>query len=111
MPRYYCKNCSSFKTRTITGKQLPGISKYKMLKAIKEGKVLSFGLAFPFNLTVYKRVNKYGECKIVYCKENRLSRELYIDRSNAAEISCGKAPCPKYIPVHEKNSGTIFGAL
>ena len=111
MPEYFCKNCFNFKTRTITSEHLPDISKYKIKKAIKEQNVPSFGLEFPFNLTVYKRVTKQGECKIFYCTENRLKRDLYIDRGNATEISCGKAPCPKYIQVHVKNSATISGSL
>ena len=104
MPKYFCKNCYSFKTRTITSDQLPDISKYRMMKAIKEGSVPSLGLAFPFNLTAYKRVVKLGECRIFYCSQYLLPRDLYIDRDNAAEISCGKVPCPEYIPVHVKSA-------
>lgn len=81
------------------------MSKYKIKKAIKEHDVPSFGLEFPFNLTVYKRVTKYGECKMFYCTENRLRGDPHIDRGNAAEISCGKAPCPKYRAVYEKSQG------
>jgi hypothetical protein len=103
MPKYFCKNCFNFKTRTITSEHLPAISKYKIKKAIKEGSAPSLGLAFPFNLTAYNRVTKLGECKIFYCTENRLERDLYIDRGNAAEISCGTEPCPKYEPVHIKS--------
>ena len=103
MPKYYCKNCCSFKTITITSKQLPDISKYKMMKAFKEGTIPSLGLAFPLTPTVYKRIIKHDGCKILYCTENRLPRELYIDRDNSTEISCGEEPCPKYKPVHVKS--------
>ena len=87
MSEYFCKNCFNFKTRTITSEHLPAMSKYKIKKAIKEHDVPSFGLEFPFNLTVYKRVTKYGECKMFYCTENRLRGDPHIDRGNAAEIS------------------------
>lgn len=104
MPKYFCKNCFNFKTRLIKKKHVGGISKYKILKAIKKQNIPLLGFAFPFNRTVYKRVMKYGECGIFYCTQNLLKRDLYIDRGNVAEISCGKVPCPKYKPVYEKNA-------
>jgi hypothetical protein len=74
-----------------------------MMKAFKEGTIPSLGLAFPLTPTVYKRIIKHDGCKILYCTENRLPRELYIDRDNSTEISCGEEPCPKYKPVHVKS--------
>lgn len=102
MRKYFCKNCFNFKTRTITRKHLPGLSKYKIQKVIKNHDIPLLGLSFPFNLTVYKRVVKEGECGICYCTQHLLKRELYIDRGNAAEISCGNTPCSQYIAVHVK---------
>lgn len=102
MPVYFCKNCYHFKTRTITKDHLPDISKYKLKKALKEQNTPSLGIGFPFNLTVYKRVAKLGECKIFYCTEHLLKRELYIDRGNDTGVSCGREPCPKYRAVFEK---------
>ena len=104
MPKYFCKNCFNFKTRLIKKKHVGGISKYKILKAIKKQNIPLLGFAFPFNRTVYKRVMKYGECGIFYCTQNLLKRDLYIDRGNVAEISCGKVPCPKYRAVYEQNA-------
>lgn len=102
MPEYFCKNCLNLKTRLIRKKHLGGISKYKIQKAIKEQNIPLLDFAFPFNMTVYKRVMRHGECGIFYCTQHLLKRDLYIDRGNAAEISCGRAPCPKYKPVYEK---------
>ena len=107
MPKYFCKNCYNFKTRLIKKEHIGNFSKYKIRKAIRTQDIPSLDFAFPFNLTVYKRVMRYGECGIVYCTKNLLTRDLYIDRGNAAQISCGKEPCPEYIPVHLKNSGSI----
>lgn len=103
MSEYFCKNCYNFKTRTIKIGHLPNISKYKIKKFIKDQDVPLLGLEFPFNLTVYKRLLKDGECRIFYCIQNLLKRDLYIDRGNAKEISCGIKPCSKYKPVYVKN--------
>lgn len=102
MRDFFCKNCFNFKDRTITKKHFPRVSKYKIFKALRQKDVSSFGLPFPFNLTVYKRVKKYGECRIFYCTKYLLKRDLYVDRGNVAEISCGKTPCSQYVPVHVK---------
>ena len=104
MPKYFCKNCYNFKTRLINRNHLSGISNYKILKAIKEQNILSLGFAFPFNMTVYKRIRRHGECGIFYCAKELLKRELCIDRGDAANISCGVAPCSEYKPVYEKSN-------
>ena len=59
----------------------------------------SLGLDFPFNMTVYKRVLKDGECKIIYCFEHLFNRDLYIFRENfdIDDLYPSKnKPCPKY---------------
>ena len=104
MPEYFCKNCYNFKTRLITRQHMGNISRYRINKAIKNQNIPSLDLAFPFNLTAYKRVTKYGECKIFYCTEHLLGRELYVDRGNFDKIACGAGPCPKYKRVYEQSS-------
>lgn len=60
MRKYFCKNCFNFKNRMIKEKHLCGISKYKIQKAIKNQNIPSLGFSFPFNMTAYKRVRRYG---------------------------------------------------
>jgi hypothetical protein len=78
MPVYSCRNCWNLKTRVVTGTEIKRISKYKLNKALEERDPDSLGLMFPFNLTVYKRVLKYGKCPILYCSERMFNRDLYI---------------------------------
>jgi len=96
MAAYFCKNCSNLKSRRVTKENLSRIKKDKILSALNVRDPDSLGLDFPFNMTVYKRVLKYGGCPILYCSERMLKRDLYIDRGNVAWISCGTTPCPKY---------------
>lgn len=96
MPEYFCKNCSNLKTRLIQKEDLGKFSRYKIRKAISQQDVASLGCTFPFNRTAYRRVMRYGKCGIIYCAKDLLARDLYIDRGNAAGISCGKEPCPQY---------------
>ena len=96
MTVYSCKNCSNLKSRIVTKENLSHIKKDKIRSALNVHDPDSLGLDFPFNMTVYKRVLKNGECPILYCSERMLKRDLYIDRDNVAWISCGTAPCSKY---------------
>jgi len=99
MPLYSCKNCANLKTKLITKKRINHISKYKIWNALKKHDVDSLDLLFPFNLTVFKRIMKYGECKILYCSEHLFGRDMYIFRENINldDITPNKhAPCPKY---------------
>ena len=96
MLKYSCKNCSNLKTRIITMNNIKGISKNHILKAIHAHDIFSLSLDFPFNFTVYKRILKYKECKIIYCSANMLKRDLYVYRDNV-DIVPEKYPCLKYI--------------
>lgn len=99
MPFYSCKNCCNLKRKLITKTSIRHISKYKIKTALKKHDVDSLGLMFPFNLTVYKRIMKYGECKIFYCSEHIFGRDLYIFRESINlddVISDKQTPCPKY---------------
>jgi len=58
MVKYSCKNCINLKTRLIVREDMRGISKIEIQYAIKKHDPESLGLPFPFNLTVYKRLNK-----------------------------------------------------
>lgn len=99
MSTYSCANCANLKTRTLDRSSLKSFKKERVLAALKKHDVDSLGLDFPFNLTVYKRVTKYGECKIIYCGEHRFNRDLYIFRENFdldALTPNNNTPCPKY---------------
>jgi len=98
MGLYFCPNCQNLKTRIIRKRDLGGLSKYKVKKAIKENNVESLGLSFPLNLAAHKRLTKYGSCNIIYCNEHILARNLYIYRDGLeGSLTPNKnAPCPKY---------------
>jgi len=99
MPVYSCKNCSNLKSRIVTKENLSCIKKDKIRSALNVRDPDSLGLDFPFNMTVYKRVLKEGECPIIYCSERMFNRDLYILRDNMDldEIAPNKkAPCFKY---------------
>jgi hypothetical protein len=99
MTEYSCRNCQNLKTKLITKSEISRISKYKIEKALKVRDPDSLDLMFPFNLTVYKRVLKNGECPVLYCSERMFNRDLYIHRENIDldEVAPNnKVPCPKY---------------
>lgn len=99
MSTYSCANCANLKMRTLTRSTLKSSKKEKILATLEKHDVDSLGFDFPFNLTVYKRVTKYGECRIIYCGEHRFNRDLYIYREqlNLGNLSQNKnKPCPKY---------------
>jgi hypothetical protein len=99
MAVYSCRNCSNLKTRVITKESLKGFKREKIRQALDIRDTESLGLDFPFNLTVYKRINKDGECKIIYCSEHMLNRDLYIYRENLDLYSLSQdknKPCIKY---------------
>lgn len=98
MGLWFCPNCRNLKIREIGRKDLGGLSKYMVTKAIKEDRLDSLGLSFPLNLAVHKRLTKRGVCKIIYCSEGMLPRRLYIYRENLeGSLTLDKnTPCPKY---------------
>ena len=97
MSTYSCANCANLKTRTLDRGSLKSFKKERILAALKKHDVDSLGFDFPFNLTVYKRVTKYGECRIIYCGEHRFNRDLYIYREHLGLINLiQNKPCPKY---------------
>jgi len=99
MPNYSCRNCSNLKTKVVTKSDISKFSKYRIEKALKERDPDSLDLMFPFNLTVHKRVVKYGRCPILYCSERMFNRDLYILRDNMdmdEVIPDKKKPCIKY---------------
>jgi len=99
MSVYTCRNCSNLKTRTISKIDLKHLSRYKIMNALNCYDIESLGLDFPFNLTVYKRIIKHGECKIIHCSQYMFSRELYIFRDTLGLDSLApkkNKPCPKY---------------
>lgn len=99
MAVYSCKNCSNLKSRIVTKENLSCINKEKIRSALNVHDPDSLGLEFPFNMTVYKRVLKDGECPILYCSERMFNRDLYIYRENLdiGSIYPRKGrPCPKY---------------
>jgi len=99
MPVYSCKNCSNLKSRIVTKENLSCIKKDKIRSALNVRDPDSLGLDFPFNMTVYKRVLKDGECPIIYCSERMFNRDLYILRDNMdmdEVIPDKKKPCIKY---------------
>ena len=99
MTVYSCRNCRNLKTRIITKSSFANLKRDKIRSALGKHDPDLLGLDFPFNLTVYKRVLKDGECKIIYCSEHLFNRDLYIyrDNMNLNEIIPNKrALCPKY---------------
>ena len=99
MTAYSCRNCSNLKTRVITKKSLKRLKREKIREALDIHDTESLGLDFPFNLTAYKRVTKYGECEIIYCSEHMFSRDMYIfqEHLDLDNLAMGKnKPCPKY---------------
>ena len=99
MPVYSCQNCSNLKSRIVTEENLSHIKKDKIRSALDVRDPDSLGLDFPFNLTVYKRVLKDGECKVIYCSERMLNRDLYIFRDNIDIDSMNPhkdKPCSRY---------------
>lgn len=96
---YSCQNCVNLKTRIITKSNFKNLNKKKIHRALDIHDTDSLGLAFPFNLTVYKRINKDGECKIIFCSQYMFIRSLYIYRDNLDLHSLSQnknKPCPKY---------------
>ena len=99
MAVYSCRNCSNLKIRIITKKSLKSFKRDKIKKALDIRDTESLGLDFPFNLTAYKRVTKYDECKIIYCSEHMFSRDLYIFQEHLdldSLVQRKNKPCPKY---------------
>ena len=99
MAVYSCRNCGNLKTRVITKRSLKSLKREKIRKALDIRDTESLGLDFPFNLTADKRVKKYGECKIIYCSEHMLSRDLYIFREHMDLANLSQSednPCPRY---------------
>jgi len=85
--------------RTILRTDLGHFTKKKIEDALSRHDTESLGLDFPFNLTTYKRLMKYGECKIIYCSDNMLARDLYIYRKNSDGqnlVYNKNKPCAKY---------------
>src|SRR4030042_1486141 len=97
MGLYFCPNCQNLKIRTVKRRDLKGLSKYKIIRAIKENNVDSLGLSFPINIAVYKRLVRAGKCEIIYCGESMLGRSLYIYRDGLeGSLTPDKnTPCPK----------------
>src|SRR4030042_608604 len=50
MGLYFCPNCQNLKIRTVKRRDLKGLSKYKIIRAIKENNVDSLGLSFPLTM-------------------------------------------------------------
>lgn len=98
MGGYFCTSCVNLKLKLITKETLGDISKYKIRKAIKEKNIEFLGFEFPFNLTVYNRLRRHGECEIIYCSENLLNRDLYIYRDLLENCLTPdkNSPCSKY---------------
>ena len=96
MPVYSCCNCSNLKNRVITKEHISAIKKDKIIHALVERDPDSLDLNFPFNLTIYKRILKHGDCKIFYCSEHMLQRDAYVARENSKDITPEIVPCPKY---------------
>jgi hypothetical protein len=89
-------NYRSSKNRVITEEHISAIKKDKITRALSVRDPDSLGLDFPFNLSIYKRILKHGESKILYCSEHMLQRDAYIDRDNLESIKPEVKPCPKY---------------
>lgn len=98
MGLYFCPNCQNLKIRVLTKKELSAFSKYTVKKAIKEGDIDSLGLSFPLNVAAHKKITKYGSCKIIYCSQRMLGRNLYMYREGIeGSLTPNKSdPCPKY---------------
>jgi hypothetical protein len=99
MAVYSCKNCSNLKSRIVTKGNLSRIKKDRIRSALNVHDPDSLGLDFPFNMTVYKRVLKDGECPILFCSERMFNRDLYIYRNNLALRGIyphKNSPCTKY---------------
>ena len=98
MGLYFCPNCRNLKIRVVQKKDLRGLSKYKVNKALRNNDEDALGLSFPLNLATHKRLTKYGMCKIIYCSEDMLSRRLYIYREKLeGSLTPDKTtPCSKF---------------
>jgi len=98
MGLYFCPNCHNLKIRTITQKELGGLSRYKIKTALQKGDSDSLGFSFPLNLAAYKRLSRQNSCTIIYCGARMLPRSLYIYREGLeGSLTPNKnEPCPKY---------------
>lgn len=96
MKKYSCQNCINLKTRTVTKADITDINRRTLQRAIKQYDLEALGLSFPINFTIFKRINKLGECDILYCSENLHRRTVYINRNNFETIAPEIKPCPKY---------------
>ena len=96
MRQFTCTNCTNFKTRIVTGGNLGKLPKAKVRSAIRNHDLESLALSFPLNFSAYKKVKRDGECKILFCSQDMLKRDLYIDRDNAGSIRPEIRPCPRY---------------
>ncbi|MCM8779815.1 MAG: hypothetical protein NC914_01520, partial [Candidatus Omnitrophica bacterium] len=65
--KYSCLNCANLKTMIISRSAFNQLSREKIARALANHDPDALGLAFPFNMTVYKRVKKDGFCRIIYC--------------------------------------------
>lgn len=96
---YSCRNCQNLKNRTITKSNLAHLRTDKIRGALAKHDPDSLALDFSFNITVYRRILKHGECKVIYCAEHLFSRDLYIFRDNFdldTLIPNKKSPCLEY---------------
>ncbi|HNV23510.1 MAG TPA: hypothetical protein PLH56_00525 [Candidatus Omnitrophota bacterium] len=98
MSVYSCRNCGNLKTRVIAKKDVMILSRQKIMTCLKKHEPELLELMFPFNMTVYKRVMKDDQCRIIYCAQHQFKRDLYIFCNTEAmeKLLSKKSPCRKY---------------
>jgi len=93
-----CLRCINLKCRVVTKDNLKNISKRAFQKAIKEQDYQGLNLSFPLTNGLYRKINKLGECRIVYCRAGLFRRKAYEYKDsfeNGSVIKKGKI-CRQY---------------
>lgn len=83
-----CLNCINFKTRFVTPKIL-------QRRECETNKFWKF-YQFPISVLLLNRLDKYKECRIFYCKYQKMKREVYIDNAVKKLYYPIEKPCSCY---------------
>jgi hypothetical protein len=101
LKKWSCENCKNLKRKTVTKKDLEGISKRDLLKAKSMLAYGSLGLKFLITYGLYVKINRITKdkgCVIYYCKKDLFKRRAYELKDNFVDNSVinRKRKCRKY---------------
>ncbi|MFA5115723.1 MAG: hypothetical protein WC486_00375 [Candidatus Omnitrophota bacterium] len=101
LKKWSCENCKNLKRKTVTKKDLEGISKRVFLKAKDMHDYERLGLKFLLTYGLYIKVNRKAKndgCAIFYCKNDLFKRRAYEVKENMKDSSVinKEDKCPRY---------------